>query len=499
MRMSTVVSKAGLLALAICLYAALPAHTSAQVVINEFLYDASGADTDREYIELLNIGSAPVDLSQWKINDGSNHALNVPPKNGGTGSITLQPGGYMLLVDNATDFLAAHAGISGTVIDTVLSLGNTSVTVVLLDESGAVADSVAYSKDQGAAGDGNSLQRIGEQWVAANPTMNTANTTASAPLAGDSSGSGNPTSTPSAGTNTAPSAHAPVSSYVAPPEPQVFADAGSDRIVIVGADVEFRGRAYNRKKEDVGTVRFFWNFGEGTTREGSVVLHHFEYPGKYAVVLHVAKDMNAVSDRIVVVAEPAKLAFAVNPDSSVTIENMADRDLDLSRWVIRSFGRDFLLPEESMILSGASMRIAQKTFGFPVGPQTELLYPNGTRALLAGESTLTLPQAAAPPQAPVSQSMQVAEESDVVSESSETVLDVHDAADVPAEGDDPVALSDEITPSSATTSSQVAAVANASHTLYWWLGTLALATIAGGCVMVVRRMKKNEWDIEEAA
>src|SRR3989344_592105 len=86
---------------------------------------------------------------------------------------------------------------------------------------------------------------------------------------------------------------APVSSYVAPPAPEVFADAGDSRTVIVGADIRFDGRAYNRQKEILNNTRFLWNFGDGATAEGQTVLHHFEYPGRYAVILTIAENKSA--------------------------------------------------------------------------------------------------------------------------------------------------------------------------------------------------------------
>src|SRR3989344_6744518 len=206
------------------------------------------------------------------------------------------------------------------------------------------------------------------------------------------------TTTMTTSTNTS----APVSSYVAPPEPQIFADAGDNRTVIVAADTEFRGRAYNRKKETVsGHIRFLWNFGDGRTAEGQSVLHHFEYPGRYVVVLNIAENMDAASDKIIVTAEPAKLAFASLPDGGVVIQNNAGRDLDLSGWIVRSFGRSFVMPKDSIILAGESLRIGDKTLGFRSSPATELDYPNGVPALRAGTTSgASNPEASNTPAAP---------------------------------------------------------------------------------------------------
>ncbi|MFA7309357.1 MAG: lamin tail domain-containing protein [Candidatus Paceibacterota bacterium] len=466
----------------------LPISVSAQVVINEFLYDAQGTDTDQEYIELHNTGSSPVDLTKYKINDGSNHTLNVPPKNGGAGSISIAPSGYALLVDNAANFIAAHPGVGGTVIDTVLSLSNTGTTLSLLDESGTVVSTVSYTKDQGAAGDGNSLQRSDGSWIAAAPTPGAKNATVAAPPA-DTSAAADAAATPTEVTETAPSsASTAVSSYVPPPEPTLFADAGANRTVIVGADTTFYGRAYNRKKEDVDHVRFLWNFGDGSTAEGPSVMHHYEYPGKYAAVLTIAEQRTAVDAHVIVTAEPARLSFSTQPDGSVSIGNLAGRDLDLSGWMIRSFGRTFTLPGHSMVLSGQSLRISQKTLNFFSGLETELDYPNGVLALTAGTSTassLTAP-------APVIASVSVAEIPHPVASAPIDIPEPTPASEQSTESDAPAASSGSLS------SAQAASAAGASGGGgYWWLGALGLAGALGAGTVAVRRMKKSEWDIEE--
>lgn len=465
---------------------AIPSAASASIVINEFLYDAPGTDTDQEFVELYNNGASAIDLTKWKINDGSNHTLNAPPKNGGTGSISIAPGGYVLLVDNAANFIAAHSGVSGTVIDTVLSLPNTGGTISLLDDSGATADSVSYTKDQGGNGDGNSLQRGGGAWIAAAPTMDAANASSAAAPATADSGSSSAAST-TAATDTSQSSSsssqtpAAVSSYVPPPVPEIFADGGSDRTVIVGADTEFNGRAYNRQKVVIDHVRFLWNFGDGTSADGPSVLHHYRYPGRYAVVLTIAQDKDSVSDRFVVTAEAAKLAFFANPDGSVTIQNNAGRDIDLSGWLVRSFGRTFALPDDSIVLTGASMRIAHETLNFFAGLETELAYPNGVVALTPGVAATPAPEPPPAPKIPVEKpaplSMRVSAE--------EAVKDSIQAADLPL-----------ATSSEATTAALAAAAGNAAGS-YWWLGALGLALIAGGGVIAVKRAKAREWDIIE--
>lgn len=465
----------------------MPITASAQVVITEFLYDADGTDTDKEYVEIFNAGSSSVDLTKWKINDGSNHTLNVPPKNGGTGSIVLAAGGYAILVDNATDFLALHSGLSGTVIDTVLSLNNTSGSISLLDDNGATAFSVTYTKDFGAAGDGNSLHASGSSWIA----------TAPSPLTGTTQSEtqgGTQTTTTTTGNNldsqVVPPQLAPVSSYSRPPDPILFADAGADRVVIVGADTEFQGRAYNKERESVGNARLVWNFGDGVTKEGISVLHHFQYPGKYVVVLSVAHDIESASDRVVVLAEPARLGFSVLADGSVGVENKSGRELDLSRWVIHSFTRNFVLPEDTIVLADATVRISAKTLDFFAGPETYLAYPNGEKALGANEESFTAQGAeSSVSEAPPPETVAVASRIDRETLPRAEKVAVEVAQPEPAE--------DLPSATSLVDVSQTAAVGSAFSGSYWWFIALIFSILCAGGVLVAKKYMSAEWDIIE--
>src|SRR3989338_2302898 len=366
----------------------VPQWAAAQVVISEIMYDLEiGSDSGREWIEVFNAGSS-VAFTEWKLfENGSNHTIAAH-----SGGEMLASGAYAVIADNPTKFLEDWPSYSGLLFDSAFSLSNTGETLIMRCCGSDLVDkdSITHNSETGAAGDGKSLHRTSvsaSSLIPATPTPGTGTLTTEVPddtEDEETEGTTEETTTLTAST----SAAAPYqSSYVAPPLPVLFADGGDDRTVIVGADTEFRGRAYNREQDFVEKVRFSWNFGDGTIAEGQSVLHHFEYPGKYMAVLSIALDRAAYSDRIVISAEPAKLSFTVLHDSSVAIENSSGKNLDLSRWHIKSFGRDFSLPEDTIILAGATLRIPQKTLGFSVGPQTELQYPNGFVALKAGEST----------------------------------------------------------------------------------------------------------------
>jgi len=132
------------------------------IVINEIMYDLEGTDSGYEWVELKNVSNEAIDLNGWKFNDGSNHLLNVPPKNGGQGLMIIPPQGYVILADKADLFLQTHLDFSGTVIDTVMSLNNTSAMLKLIDANGNVVEEITYDKLQGANGNGFSLERVAD-------------------------------------------------------------------------------------------------------------------------------------------------------------------------------------------------------------------------------------------------------------------------------------------------------------------------------------------------
>jgi len=138
--------------------------SAGDLVINEIMYDLEGSDTlnnkSREWVEIYNNSGRAITLtgsnSGWRFNDGSNHLLNEPAAQG---SMTIPVGGYAVLAGDALTFLIDHSGFSGTVIDTVISLKNSTSTVKIIAPSGTVIDEVTYYNSWGANGNGKTLER----------------------------------------------------------------------------------------------------------------------------------------------------------------------------------------------------------------------------------------------------------------------------------------------------------------------------------------------------
>ncbi len=271
-----------------------------------------------------------------------------------------------------------------------------------------------------------------------------------------------------------------------PPTNDLVIEAGSDRMALVGADMQFTARAY-RNKTNLENAIFVWNFGDGSTAQGGHVMHRYEYAGRYAVVVTSSYDGASATDRFTVTAEVAQLAVRVVSDGGVEVENRAQRDADLSGWIVQSASNRFTLPENSLVLAGQTMRISPNTLHFFAGDATELRYPSGVFAFRAGEdkqwptSNLVAAESVSTPivlpTAPVSAQPDVTEEdidiSEIVRDNEEAMVE------------------------QVATSSQVAAAAESGGSWGWWMGALGLAALAGGAVVVSRRFSRKEWNIIE--
>jgi hypothetical protein len=77
-------------------------------VINEIMYNPISGDDDDEFIELYNRGSSPVNVGQWRFEDGVDYALPA-------GTI-IPAGGYLVVAKNRTNLLARHPGLSAALV-----------------------------------------------------------------------------------------------------------------------------------------------------------------------------------------------------------------------------------------------------------------------------------------------------------------------------------------------------------------------------------------------
>lgn len=355
----------------------VPKSAFAQVLISEIMYDLSeGSDSGREWVEVFNAYSSPVTLTEWRLYENEvNHRINEF-----SGGAVLSSGEYAIIADNPGKFLEDWPGYSGQIFDSAFSLKNDGELLGVRDGELIETDNIIYSSEQGAAGDGNTLQREsagGNLFSASppNPGVGDLSIIGGSYEVKETEEDSNSSNASEAVTNQMP--------YVAP-TPSLYAYAGEDRDVIVGADTVFVARAVNTDGELIeNNVRYIWNFGDGEIAEGERVIHAWKHPGRYALVLDVAYNKSAASDRIIVTAREAGIALSVDEEGNAVIQNKSKRDLDISFWHLQSLGLHFTIPENTFLLAGETVVLYSDTTALPASDEVALLYPNGTIAYTA--------------------------------------------------------------------------------------------------------------------
>jgi len=371
---------------------------SAQVVITEIMYDLDGSDSGREWIEIFNSGSESIDISSWKLYENeTNHKLKFFQ-----GNETLSTGGYAIIADNPEKFLIDNSDFSGTIFDSSFSFKNTGETIILRDADLTDVDTVAYNPEQGAKGDGNSLQKTNDGWIATIPTPSLADLEALPPnliptpsLADLEALPPNLSSSNDDGddveTNQQEQSPSPVTTTTGgggswPVEPQMFARVKSaPHIAVVGADVLFKGEALGLEKKPMTSARYLWTFGDGGSKEGESVLYHYNYPGKYVVILNASSGEYSASDRVEIEAIPADISIysvGTDVDSFVGVQNNTKYELDLSWWRLHAGDKFFTIPKDTIILTNSKTIFPPQhtEFDIKIGDKVELLYPNSIPA-----------------------------------------------------------------------------------------------------------------------
>jgi hypothetical protein len=355
--------------------ASLPASAYAALLISEVSYDPPGTDSKREWIEVENVGSAPVPISIVRFfESGVAHKITAF----GTSSTSIPPGTFAVIADNAASFLLDYPTYTGALYDSAFSLTNTGeVLVITID--GVEVDSVPYVSTEGAAGTGASLTRVNAGFMPARPSPGSRNGSDRWDGDTDSGSSGGTTATNTGSTAgaSATSTHTssvPVSTYVPKVDFQVH--AGRDRSVSINTPLTFEASAKGAA-EGFGAR---WSFGDGEFERGSKVVKEYMRSGAFVVVLNaVARGVGEKSvDRLMVdVFEPS---VSLNIESNeYVLKNVSGREINLGGFHYRD-GEERLREwvEDTIVLDSGSVRI-ESTEPKPCG--LKISYPNGVELL----------------------------------------------------------------------------------------------------------------------
>ncbi len=338
----------------------VPSFVHASVIITEIMYDVSGTDTGREWIEITNTGSSSVDVGGYKFFEANtNHSLTLISSNA-----VLSAGGSAVIAVDSIKFKIDWPSYSGTLFDSSFSLSNTGESIAIKDGALAVLNTVTYDPSVGAAGDGNTLQWNGSAFTSLSPNPGTYTSVSPQP----------PTNATSTTTT--------ISSGGAPPEyipiPTLRIVTSGNKTISSGADTAFTAVVYDNKGNRRDEALIVWSFGDGMQRTGANVYHTYYYPGEYIAVVRVStSDGGDAFVESVVTVKDANIKIVSVSARGISLINNSSRTLDLSLWRLSMSGKEFKIPTGTQILAGRTILFPSQIIQLPISDTASLLYPSG--------------------------------------------------------------------------------------------------------------------------
>lgn len=329
------------------------------------MYDVSGTDTDREWIEVKNEGSTPLDLSLYKFFEANtNHSLAVSQ-----GNQSIPAGGFAVIADKPANFLADNPSFSGALFDSSFSLSNSGEELSIKDAEGNVTDTVAYDPNIGANGDGNSLQKTESGWKA---LVSTPGKEAGSPSSNAQSTENNSTSTNTTTqqtqTQTVVSTHYVANEIAIQPttkeEEGYFAiSAGRNRLSSAGSPVQFSADLKTNGTLLNG-IEYKWSLGDGFIAYGKTIEHIYAFPGDYVVILSASGyGRNSVHRINVKVVEPKLLARHI--DGGIEIKNEGKEEINLFKWSVGVANQSYDVLGDLIVMPGRSLVLDSRITKLP--------------------------------------------------------------------------------------------------------------------------------------
>ncbi len=317
----------------------IPRLVFGNIVIFEVMCNPIGSDADNEWVKIKNISTTSIDITGWKFNDGTNHNLNIPPKNGGIGDMNIEPGEVALLANKADK-------VSGedTIIDTVMSLSNSGDTLKILDDMGNEVHSITYKADDVTEG---------ELCFIYNNTQTNIDTDAG-------------TSTTS---QTAITTYKEVQKWktveIEPPQ-DIYIREIAGFSALAGSRVYIDTEVYNSRGSSV-TPKCYITFGDGNSAESCNAEHVYEFAGSYIITIRARK--NGLQDIITVPIRIEKPDMSLRVDEQyayVEIINNMQTNAELNGWVVKVDYKKFKIPNNTVIPAKQSIKISANTLGIDI-------------------------------------------------------------------------------------------------------------------------------------
>ncbi|OGG88778.1 hypothetical protein A2592_03140 [Candidatus Kaiserbacteria bacterium RIFOXYD1_FULL_42_15] len=321
------------------IFAFLPAQVSASIEISEIAWMGTTVSTDDEWIELYNNGSDEI-VDGWTLTDGLK--LNILL----TGTI---PGQSYVVLERTSDESAP--GMAFFIYTGALV--NSGATVTLTRSDGNTENEVAGGENwQNIGGDNttkDTAQRTNNGWITAPGTPGRANATVASPTITTDTSSPSPsskTSKPSVKTET--------------PKPVVKDSLQLSLIVpstaYVNQTVGFDVTPSGIDSALIGSLRYYWNFGDLDASNQKKTTHIYTYPGTYVVTLYASLTHKDQTARREITVLPVIASLSKNSVGDIQINNDSPYELDLSNYTLLG-STEIKFPPRTVLLSRSTITV----------------------------------------------------------------------------------------------------------------------------------------------
>ena len=291
---------------------------SKDIIVNEVLPNPKGSDSQNEFIELKNIGTADIDLTGWKVGDASSKTYTI--KAADFTSIILKPKEFFVLYRKVTGIALNNSGTESAKL-----LSPDGVLVAALQYSGAASEDQSYAR-----------QDANYFWTT--------------------------TPTPGKENIITRDNQKPEAVISAPTEAEI-----NQEIIFDSSD---------STDPDGDALTFTWNFGDGATAEGASVNHSYLAAGKYKIILTIKDAAGAtdIAEQFIKIINPDNAADVLpiaeqlifineilpNPEGSdeaewIELKSIDIEPIDLSGWKLdddEGGSRPYKIPEGTIINPG---------------------------------------------------------------------------------------------------------------------------------------------------
>lgn len=384
---------------AIVLFFVLPVlHVRAAVLITEIMYDPPGSST--EWIEVYNNGTQAVDLTKYYLYTAGPSSTRHGITQKGQFSNMLAPSSYAIIADDQADFISNYPNLVSFDSSFSISTTNSSVLIITSDSTKppqSYDDQEICDPSLGAKNDGNSLQiNSAGVWMSSSPTPDADNTfTALANENNQTSTSTNQTQNTNATSTTSSGGI----EALGDPAPSIQNNSNDyptlsfsvPKTVIANVSFNVYPLAINLDNSPVNAKTFHFSMGDGGFHDDyspNQFSYTYDYPGSY--VISMSYNPNPYSNnpqnivivrKIINVVKPNISLGSIYDDGSIEISNNDNNEVDISGWQIEDAKQNtnFVIPNGTIILAGATLRLGQKITNIDFGKNEEgyLYLPDG--------------------------------------------------------------------------------------------------------------------------